>query len=262
MAEERGRTYLEDEQLKLRDLSSITGFELYAKGERVGRVQDILLDDTEWGVRFLSIDASEWLPDRKVLVSVLALRDADWEEQKFTISERKQLLAEHASLGTNDEVSRRFQTDLNRRFKWPPYWGEGEVRSGEGGQDAHLFSRDELLEYRLLALDGDAGQVSGFIVDEDDWTVYYLVIETGADQNPRRVLVSSDWMSRVGREEGVIYSDLSRALVRGAPEYDPAVPVTRDVELDLYDYYGRPHYWVQGDVVEDADDVGQGSQGG
>ena len=39
--------------------------------------------------------------------------------------------------------------------------------------------------------------------------------------------------------------DLSRESVKNSPEFDPSEPVNREYEMKLYDYYGRPRYWVK-----------------
>lgn len=44
-------------------------------------------------------------------------------------------------------------------------------------------------------------------------------------------------------EEGQVEVDLDREAVKHGPEYDPALPVNREYEARLYDYYGRPVYW-------------------
>lgn len=38
--------------------------------------------------------------------------------------------------------------------------------------------------------------------------------------------------------------DLSRETIESRPEFDPAMPVNREYEVQLYDYYGRPVYWT------------------
>ena len=39
--------------------------------------------------------------------------------------------------------------------------------------------------------------------------------------------------------------DLKKETIENSPEYDPESPVNRDYEKVLYDYYGRPRYWVK-----------------
>jgi hypothetical protein len=39
--------------------------------------------------------------------------------------------------------------------------------------------------------------------------------------------------------------DLTKEVIEKSPEFDPSAPVNREYEEVLYDYYGRPKYWVE-----------------
>jgi hypothetical protein len=38
--------------------------------------------------------------------------------------------------------------------------------------------------------------------------------------------------------------DLSRDSIENSPEYDPSAPINEEYEMRLYDFYGRPKYWL------------------
>lgn len=38
--------------------------------------------------------------------------------------------------------------------------------------------------------------------------------------------------------------DLKRQEIEDAPAYDPHEPIHRALETRIYDFYGRPKYWV------------------
>jgi len=38
--------------------------------------------------------------------------------------------------------------------------------------------------------------------------------------------------------------NLTKEQIENSPVYDPSAPVNRDYEERLYDYYGRPKYWI------------------
>jgi stress response protein YsnF len=37
---------------------------------------------------------------------------------------------------------------------------------------------------------------------------------------------------------------MTRDQIKNSPEFDPAAPVNRAYEERLFDYYGRPKYWL------------------
>jgi hypothetical protein len=82
-----------------------------------------------------------------------------------------------------------------------------------------------------------------FLLDDQHWTIRYLVVETGRFLNGRRVLISpisfrqTDWATRR------FHLALTMAKVKSSPSVDVDKPVSRQHELDYYRYYGYPSYW-------------------
>jgi hypothetical protein len=59
----------------------------------------------------------------------------------------------------------------------------------------------------------------------------------------KKVLVAPTWIESVSWSESKVHVVLSRETIKNSPEFDPTVPVNREYEARLYDYYGRPVYW-------------------
>lgn len=116
-----------------------------------------------------------------------------------------------------------------------------EARKGS----THLMLRSlkELERYSVVATDGDLGSAVDFLVDDERWTVRYLVVETGHFLNGHRVLISpiffrhADWATRR------FHIGLTREKIKGSPDVDVDKPVSRQHEQDYYGYYGYPYYW-------------------
>ena len=101
----------------------------------------------------------------------------------------------------------------------------------------------DLTSSTIRATDGDVGRVRTVLFDDEDWTVRYLVAETGGWLSGRRVLLSPISVDRVRWDDGVIDVGLSREQVKNSPDITTDVPVSRQRELEFYRYYGYPHYW-------------------
>jgi hypothetical protein len=98
--------------------------------------------------------------------------------------------------------------------------------------------------YNLLALDGEIGHVDDFIIDDETWTIRYLIVATRNWWPGRKVLISPKWIQNVSWEEREVAIDLSREAIKAAPEYTDESLLTRDYERFLYGYYDREGYWV------------------
>jgi hypothetical protein len=86
--------------------------------------------------------------------------------------------------------------------------------------------------------------VEDLIVGTDRWTIRYLVVDTKNWLPGRKVLIARGWLDSVSWENRKVQVGLNRKEIKGSPEYDSAEPVNREYETRLYDYYGRPSYWV------------------
>ncbi len=267
-------TVREDEALKLRSISSLSDFVVFSGKTEIGTVDEFLFDDEVWAIRYVSVNAGDWLSGRKILLSPVVLEEPDWELPKLTLTLENSRLREIPSLESNAPVSRFHQIGLYRHYGWLPYWVEGEyydkpphpskVISGQSPEqekeaDPHLFGTKEMVEYRVEALNGDAGHVDDFIMDEDDWVIHYLVVAledpVPEDESGKLVLISTEWIRKAVKEEGSIYADLDKERIRNSPAYDPAILINREYELELYDHYGRPRYWDQGTDTEEEEDT-------
>ena len=95
----------------------------------------------------------------------------------------------------------------------------------------------------LRARDGTLGEVKDFIFDDAHWHIRYLVVETGAWLNTRRVLISPDVVSAVQTDPDVFAVELTMDQVRHSPELNANNPVAHEQEAVLRMYYGWPAYW-------------------
>jgi hypothetical protein len=251
----------------LRSVRSLFGYGIRATDGEIGSVHDLFFDDDTWTVRYLVAETGGWLLSRKVLLSPAALGRPDWDARILPVHLSKEQVKNSPDIDADKPVSRRQQEELHKYYAWPPYWpmsggtpippphpiipeveeekrsvAEGE-RVGEGEKGTNLRSAREVIHYHIEASDGEIGSAEDFIVDDGTWAIRYVIADTRDWLPGKRALFSPDWITAIRWAEGKIFVDISRHAVRSAPELDPEAPISRDYEILLYDYYGRPKYW-------------------
>jgi hypothetical protein len=97
--------------------------------------------------------------------------------------------------------------------------------------------------YYIEANDGEIGHVQDFIVDDENWAIRYLLVDTKNWWPGKKVVVSPDWIERVSWSDSRVYVNESRDNVRHAPEYHPDEILNRDYESKLHRHYNRAPYW-------------------
>jgi len=80
-------------------------------------------------------------------------------------------------------------------------------------------------------------------VDDQAWTIRYMLVDTTNWWAGKKVLVAPAWIQRVDWAESKVHVTVTRAQIQASPEYDPAREVDRVYETKLYDHYGHPRYW-------------------
>ena len=78
----------------LRNVTRLKGFDIRARDGVIGTLDQFYFDDETWAIRYLVVNAGDWLGDRLVLLSPLALRQAEWESRRLDVALTKQQIAD------------------------------------------------------------------------------------------------------------------------------------------------------------------------
>jgi hypothetical protein len=253
----------------LRSVSEIINYTLAARDEEIGRCKDFLFDDQLWTIRYMVADTGKWLPGKKVLISPLSLEEPEWATRRFPVNLTKEQIENAPSLEEDAPVSRLYEKKHFDYFRWPYYWAGGNIwgpmsypyipappppddelekmrqeQENINPEESHLRSCMEVKGYHIQAEDGEIGHVEDFIVEDDVWTIRYMIIDTRNWLPGRKVLVSPGWISSLNWAENKVGISLTVEAIKNGPEFDPSKPVNREYETRLYDFYGRPKYWA------------------
>ena len=93
------------------------------------------------------------------------------------------------------------------------------------------------------ATDGEVGEVADLYFDDQQWTIRYLVVETGAWLYRRKVLVSPQSIGRPDWDRKLLPASITTEQVRHSPEIDTNKPVSRQHETLFLNHYRYPRYW-------------------
>ncbi|MGV8950150.1 MAG: PRC-barrel domain-containing protein [Cypionkella sp.] len=246
--------------------TSIKGYAIAATDGTVGKVVDLLFDDLSWQIRWAVVQTGGWFSDRKVLLPFSALGHADPFIQQFMVKLTIQQIKASPDINTDLPVSRQMETDIYGHYGWLPYWGGGSylglygygaglgrysaidqdvenrlesevIDARRESYDPHLRSVTEVMGYHIHATDGEIGHVEDLLVEEGDWAVHYLVIETHNLWPGKRVLISPLSGRDIGWSDRLVNIGVDRESVRNSPDYDPEMTIDRDYDDEFNTYY-------------------------
>ncbi|EDM37833.1 hypothetical protein PBAL39_15449 [Pedobacter sp. BAL39] len=98
-----------------------------------------------------------------------------------------------------------------------------------------------LLEFSLDAKDGEIGKIKDIYFDDHTWELRYFIVETGSWLFQRKVLISPDAVDSEAKiSSNVLPVNLTKDQVEHSPNIDTDMPVSRQMESSLFDYYSWP----------------------
>jgi sporulation protein YlmC with PRC-barrel domain len=255
----------------LRAASTINGYAIAASDGRIGTVNDFLFDDASWLFRWFVVDTGKWLSGRKVLLPPSVLGHPNLKTEEFAVRLTMQQVKDSPNIDTERPVSRQIETNIYNYYGWRPYWGgSGFLMGGYGGygygygggtiapmpsletrrrteeiaavqrshDDPHLRSMDAVNGYHIHASDGEIGHVEDFLVEDEDWSIHYLVVDTTNWLPGKKVLISPQSIRAIDWTDNLVNLSVDRQRVKDSPAYDASVTVDRAYENHFHNYYG------------------------
>ncbi len=252
-----------------RTVKDIIGFAIGATDGEIGNVKEFYFDDHTWTIRYLVVETGSWLSGRKVLISPEALLKPNWDEEIFPVKLTMEQVKNSPDIDTDKPVSRQHEIDLYQHYPWTSYWGGGlwaggmgttgmvlphvepfidaihtSELSGEGKEngDPHLQSTAKVKGYSIHAADGDVGEVEDFIIDDINWKIDYIVVDTGNWFPGKKVLISPRWIKQIEWETAMVVVDATVESIKNSPPFDHSEPISDDYQRNLHDHYGKTTY--------------------
>ena len=247
----------------LRRVDNLRGFSIGAKDGEIGKVEEFFFDDEKWTVRYLVADTGGWLGGRKVLISPMFFGAVDWDSQRFNVELSREQVKNSPSIDTDKPVSRQHETSYYDYYNYPYYWAAAglwepvvvapgatatppeaaALQQQSDSEDIHLRSTKDIAGSYIETNDGDLGHVQDFIIDDQNWVIRYLLIDTSNWWPGKKVLISPEWVNDMVETDSRVYVDLSQEQIKTSPEYDETTVLDRDYESRLYRHYSRSEYW-------------------
>ncbi|MGE5315479.1 MAG: PRC-barrel domain-containing protein [Acidobacteriota bacterium] len=109
----------------LRSTDEVMGYKIHASDGEIGHVEDFVLDDTTWTIRYMIVDTQNWLPGKKVLISPQWIDRVSWDDSTVYVSMPRAAI-ENAPEYTKDSlITRDYEEELYQHYDIDGYWVEG-----------------------------------------------------------------------------------------------------------------------------------------
>ncbi len=106
----------------LRSTNDVIGHNIQASNGEIGHVEDFIIDDETWAIRYLIIDTKNWWGGKKVLVSPQWIDHVSWEEMKVFVNLSRESIKQSPEYSEEFLLTRDFETDLHQHYNRKGYW--------------------------------------------------------------------------------------------------------------------------------------------
>jgi uncharacterized protein YrrD len=106
----------------LRSSHHVSGYDIQATDDEIGHVEDFIIDDETWAIRYLIIDTRNWWPGKKVLLSTEWIERVSWSESKVFVNLLRENIKQSPEYTEESLITRNYETGLHRHYKRQGYW--------------------------------------------------------------------------------------------------------------------------------------------
>ena len=170
----------------------VAGVTVNGTDGEIGTLEDFYFEEAGWNVRYLLVDTGSWFDGKRVLLSPSTVQ-GDWG-----------LTGVHVNLSREDVRNSPALAD----------------EATPDIADERLDSVKTTSGYHIRARNGEIGHVDDFLIGQDSWRIRYLLVDTSNWIGGRSVIVSSDAVERVDKEDNQIYVAADRDAIKNAPELE------------------------------------------
>ncbi|HLO66246.1 MAG TPA: PRC-barrel domain-containing protein [Holophaga sp.] len=123
------------DDVHLRSAKEIRGYHVQGTDARIGHVEDFIVDDQTWAIRYLVVDTMTWWVGRKVLVSPHWASGISWEEHAIRLELTRREIKESPDWDPGAPINRQYEEHLYDYYGRPQYWESGRNR---GDRSSHV----------------------------------------------------------------------------------------------------------------------------
>ena len=113
----------------LQSSRDVSGLNIQATDGEIGHVDDFLIDDKTWSIRYLVIDTKNWLPGKKILISPQWINSINWEDKKVVVDLTRETIKHAPEYDVDAGLTRGYESKLHQYYNRKGYWTDEFVAS-------------------------------------------------------------------------------------------------------------------------------------
>jgi sporulation protein YlmC with PRC-barrel domain len=105
----------------LRSVAAVTGYHILANDGGIGHVENFLIDDATWSIRYLIVDTSNWWLGQHVLLAPYAVSNISYEQHQIAVDVDRDKVKSSPPWDPAEMVDTYYEKRLHRHYGWQGY---------------------------------------------------------------------------------------------------------------------------------------------
>ena len=106
----------------LRSVREVEGYHIHGSDGEIGHVEDFIVDDEQWVVRYGLVNTRNWWPGKKVIVAISWIGKVDWAERAVSVDLCREEIRNSPEFDLSRPVNREYERKLYEHYRRPGYW--------------------------------------------------------------------------------------------------------------------------------------------
>ena len=111
----------------LRSTNEVSGYHIQASDGTIGHVDDFIIDDETWAIRYLIVDTKNWWPGEMVLVSPQWINRVSWSDRMVFIDLSQDTIKHSPKYSEDALLTRDYEDHLHRHYNRRGYWVDDPI---------------------------------------------------------------------------------------------------------------------------------------
>jgi hypothetical protein len=106
----------------LRSLNEVNQYYIHATDGDIGHVDDFLLDECDWSIRYMVVATRNWWPGKKVLIAPSWTSEISWSAREVRLDLTRAAIRNSPEYDATATVDRDYEERLHRHYDRAMYW--------------------------------------------------------------------------------------------------------------------------------------------
>lgn len=117
-------SHQESDDAHLRSANEVHNYDIAGVDDSIGHVEDFVVDDASWALRFIVVDTSKWWFGKKVLIAPEWATRVSWDSKTMHLDMTRQQIENSPTWDPKQPINRAYEARLYDYYGRPAYYHE------------------------------------------------------------------------------------------------------------------------------------------